>query len=626
MRQLRVLLLTLALASPAWATITFVAPSPSGNDGNPCGAPSNFPREHIAAGVACLGPGDTLFLRGGTYNEEFSPAGFRIPSGNGEGSRITISGAPGETVYIPGQLSIQDNFDGSSPQYLTLNNLLSEHVNIAAGSHHITVSNSEFTGGNLPVVNITKTTDSVKLLHNKIHGARFDTGYTPDNTPGQYGCYCNGHNMELDGNEFWDNYGYALHFYLYQGAVDSAIVRNNIFHENGFNDGTRNLELGVIVIYGGNNLVYNNIFYNNHPTSNGPTIAITAGTGGFGPTNNRIYNNTFAGNGGTPVVIGADSANTDAANNIFWQNGGDSSGIENYASGTLLRNNLTTDPQFVGSGSAPYRPQAAAALDHGICLAAVPVDIETVARPQPAGGNCDIGAYEGAGAGGPPPTAGPQAVQWKFDEGTGATTADATNNGYTGTLVNGPTWGPGRVGTGALTFNGASQYVTTSAMTWLPGQPVTVLLWRKVTACTANGTFGMETPGTTQRFGAHIPYSNCILYFDYGDRNTTGRIFTDYTPYVGRWTRVALVSAGTSGAFKAIYLNGVLATSQPSSDAPTQTMTSFDVGRWLLDTGALDDTGSIDDFRLDNRVWSAAEILTDYRQTSTVRRHRIQLR
>ena len=45
-----------------------------------------------------------------------------------------------------------------------------------------------------------------------------------------------------------------------------------------------------------------------------------------------------------------------------------------------------------------------------------------------------------------------------FNEGAGTTTADASGNGHIGTLVNGPTWGPGKYGQG-LNFNGTNSYV-----------------------------------------------------------------------------------------------------------------------------------------------------------------------
>lgn len=50
---------------------------------------------------------------------------------------------------------------------------------------------------------------------------------------------------------------------------------------------------------------------------------------------------------------------------------------------------------------------------------------------------------------------------WKFDEGSGTTTADSIS-AITGSLINNPTWVPGKFGT-ALDFNGTNTYMQTTA-------------------------------------------------------------------------------------------------------------------------------------------------------------------
>ena len=53
---------------------------------------------------------------------------------------------------------------------------------------------------------------------------------------------------------------------------------------------------------------------------------------------------------------------------------------------------------------------------------------------------------------------GPMA-HWRFDEGSGTTAADATGNNNVGTL-SGATWIQGKVGPGALSFNGVQAFVS----------------------------------------------------------------------------------------------------------------------------------------------------------------------
>ena len=48
---------------------------------------------------------------------------------------------------------------------------------------------------------------------------------------------------------------------------------------------------------------------------------------------------------------------------------------------------------------------------------------------------------------------------WTFEEGTGITTADLSGSGFTGTLLNGPQWVPGRIGRSAPDFDGVDDSV-----------------------------------------------------------------------------------------------------------------------------------------------------------------------
>src|SRR5437870_5241733 len=50
-------------------------------------------------------------------------------------------------------------------------------------------------------------------------------------------------------------------------------------------------------------------------------------------------------------------------------------------------------------------------------------------------------------------------AHWKLDDGSGSTAADATGNGHTGTLLNGPAWTPSGILDGALGFDGTNDQV-----------------------------------------------------------------------------------------------------------------------------------------------------------------------
>ncbi len=74
-------------------------------------------------------------------------------------------------------------------------------------------------------------------------------------------------------------------------------------------------------------------------------------------------------------------------------------------------------------------------------------------------------------------------AHWKFDEAAGTTASDASGNGRTGTLVNGPVWTAGRVN-GGLTFNGTNQYESAAHASALNAFPLTVAVWVKTGATT----------------------------------------------------------------------------------------------------------------------------------------------
>jgi len=78
----------------AWGATYYSAPSGSGtacSQEAPCS---------LGTGTSTLRPGDTLYLRGGTYNDGINPGVGGLASGSGESSRTTIAGYPGEMPVL----------------------------------------------------------------------------------------------------------------------------------------------------------------------------------------------------------------------------------------------------------------------------------------------------------------------------------------------------------------------------------------------------------------------------------------------------------------------------------------------------------------------------------------------
>jgi len=83
---------------------------------------------------------------------------------------------------------------------------------------------------------------------------------------------------------------------------------------------------------------------------------------------------------------------------------------------------------------------------------------------------------------------------WPLDDGSGNTARDASGKGHDGTLTNGPEWVPAaeaKMGTGALSFDGADDLVALGSFDAEGGDGVTVACWFK--------TSNLDTPGNDPR-------------------------------------------------------------------------------------------------------------------------------
>jgi hypothetical protein len=205
---------------------------------------------------------------------------------------------------------------------------------------------------------------------------------------------------------------------------------------------------------------------------------------------------------------------------------------------------------------------------------------------------------------------------WRLGEASGTTAADETaaNPGtYTGGVALGQ---PGALtsdsNTAAL-FDGVSGQVALPNSLSLPlNSPVTVEFWAYVSSADVGSRSAFTIGGlnSPDRAQAHVPWSNKTLYWDYGSL-TGGRVTTDFSSHLDRWTHVALVSQGRGGAFQGIYLDGQLVSSKSSSDGPTQPVGGGSIAAWP--SNGLFQKGRIDEFAVYNTVLPATTIQQHYR-------------
>lgn len=195
---------------------------------------------------------------------------------------------------------------------------------------------------------------------------------------------------------------------------------------------------------------------------------------------------------------------------------------------------------------------------------------------------------------------------WKLDEASG-NAIDSSGYGNDGTPT-GTTIESGCKRGNCRSFNGTTDLISVGGFSFSSTQ-VSIALWINVPGSTTASSFGLTSNlGGNVRFQAHMPYSDNILYWDFGNYLSNGRISTSIAAYLNKWTHIVLVSNGVN--FKAIYINGVLVTSSGTADS-VGTATSFTIGKWNFGAGYFFN-GKMDDFRIYNRVLSLSEIYSIY--------------
>jgi hypothetical protein len=213
---------------------------------------------------------------------------------------------------------------------------------------------------------------------------------------------------------------------------------------------------------------------------------------------------------------------------------------------------------------------------------------------------------------------------WRFDEGSGATTIDSSDNAVPTSLLDGAGWAAsGRLGA-ALDLSGVS--ATTDAGTTGPhvvfGQnpltgctsSLTVAAWVKIHASTNWSRifdFGTPATGPGSRFIYLTPNDGGGIHFAMVspsgpalDLIATGKP----VPADGQWHHVAVTDA--NGAIT-IYLDGASAATGSSALVTPADFTTTDVtANWLGKSRFGDPylNGSIDELRISCRAYTADEI------------------
>jgi hypothetical protein len=318
-------------ASPPAAASTTYYVSKTGSDSNP--GTLAQPYKTITHAVGLLHPGDTLYVRAGTYAESFNS---NIPGGTSWSAPVTVAAYPGETVILQPNKGADRvfTFASSSSRYISIEGFILNAVNvnydaikITAGNgvaNHIRIKNCEVMNAPQQGILVTQRgADYNQFINLKVH----DNG---TNNFG-HGMYIENNYNLVDGCDLYNNAGYGIQVYKGGGIngqdAGHNTIQNTSSHDNGRHGNGGSSGIGVFV--GDGNQVLNCRVWNN------PRGIVTD----YGATNSLFSNDTvFNSTMDAGIYIGSGSTNATVQDNHSYSNpGGD---FHNGGTGTVQINNV----------------------------------------------------------------------------------------------------------------------------------------------------------------------------------------------------------------------------------------------------------------------------------------------
>ena len=214
-------------------------------------------------------PGDTVWIRGGTY-----PAGGSLTRSGSSSAQITFSGFPGETAIIKQQFS-------GTASYVTIRNLTFEGpINAATNQvylhncHHVVFTRNEIRNGDFHAGLSVDESNNMTITYNYIH----DNGVDPSHDHGIYFKTTTGAGTVIANNLLVHNAarGLSLHDNTGVGVFDVVVAHNTV---------VGNGSTGILVNDGDRNTLVNNIAVGNGDKTGQDQIRVVSGNA------NKIWNN-----------------------------------------------------------------------------------------------------------------------------------------------------------------------------------------------------------------------------------------------------------------------------------------------------------------------------------------------
>ncbi|HEX9115137.1 MAG TPA: right-handed parallel beta-helix repeat-containing protein [Anaerolineae bacterium] len=400
--------------------VFFVAPT--GSDGN-AGSQSS-PWRTIAKAANTATAGATVYIMGGTYNEQLRPA-----NAGTAGAWITFAAYPGQTVILDGSGLNLGNWSGlvdvSNRAYIKVSGLTVRNSSyaglFASAAQHIVfqgnhtlhsqasgigvwssvdvvadgndVEDSNYNGGNEAVS--FGGTGPFEIKNNKVHNPSASSTTTlKEGIDAKQGSH--------DGTIHHNEVSQTQHVALYVDAYDQHTYNIQVYANR-----VHDVRMGITLASEAGGLlenvsVYNNVVWNSY----------YAGIRTFGlvdtashPMQNITYANNTVYQSGTGINVSNNQiSNFKVVNNIVSQNGinlelgsgvsvSQSNNLFDGATGGKTAADLAGSAQFNNPAGADFHVGAGSpAINHGTSNGAPATDADGVARPQ--GGAYDIGAYE----------------------------------------------------------------------------------------------------------------------------------------------------------------------------------------------------------------------------------------
>ena len=170
-------------------------------------------------------------------------------------------------------------------------------------------------------------------------------------------------------------------------------------------------------------------------------------------------------------------------------------------------------------------------------------------------------------------------------------------------------------GKGALDFDGSNDYVVSQSNFIHETLTTDVLIsfWMKLNSTgVQQSVFGSDSSSSaTQRMQAHCPWSDNVIYWDFGNFGGGNRLATSALTWsTSVWYHVA-VYAGTQGM--RIFRNGLSQATSSVAVSRTSLASPFRIGSSATTEGTWFFPGQIDDFVVYNVPLTANEVAQIYR-------------